>query len=105
MDKGKEWTQTPTNIPNPNVPKKNHFYAFRFRGDQEKSLDVFNDMLQVFSVNVYALLDLVYTLSFVTLLVAMNFEVLHDVSNEPFSVSILLGDFILVKRVYWGCPE
>ena len=40
-------------------------------------------MLQVFSVNVYALLDLGATLSFVTPLVTRKFDVLSDVFIEP----------------------
>ena len=39
------------------------------RGEQKSSLDVMNGILQVFSVNVYVLLDPGATLSFVTPLV------------------------------------
>ena len=41
-------------------------------------------MLQVFSVNVYDLLDPGATLFFVTPLVARKFDVLPDVLIEPF---------------------
>ena len=41
-------------------------------------------ILQVFSINVYALLDPSATLSFVTPLVAMKFEILPKVLKEPF---------------------
>ena len=47
-------------------PKKNHFYALRSRGEQESSHNVVTDMFQVFSIDVYALLDPGATLSFVT---------------------------------------
>ena len=57
MAKGKESTQDPTNTPSPNAPKKNRFYALHSRGDQEDSPDVVTGMLQVLSINVYALLD------------------------------------------------
>ena len=55
--------------PNPDAPKKNNLYVLRSRGDQEDSPDVFTCMLQVFSINVYALLDTGATLLFVTPLV------------------------------------
>ena len=38
-------------------PKKNHFYALRSRGEQDTSPDVMTDMLNVFSIDVYALID------------------------------------------------
>ena len=41
-------------------------------------------MLQLFSVNVYELLDTGATLYFVTTLVSGNFDVLPDVLIEPF---------------------
>ena len=40
-------------------------------------------MLQVFSINVYALLG--ETLSFLTFLVAMKLDMVLDVLDEPFS--------------------
>ena len=60
-------------------------------------------MLQVFSVNFYALLDLGATLSFVTLLVARMFDILPDVLIEPFSVCTPMVDSIIPKRVYRKC--
>ena len=51
-------------------PKKNRFYALRSKGEQERSPDVVTGMLQVFFIDVYALLDLGATLSLVTPLVA-----------------------------------
>ncbi|XP_069148089.1 uncharacterized protein [Solanum lycopersicum] len=42
--------------------KKNRFYAFRSRGEQEISPDVVTGMLKVFFVGVYALLALLYQL-------------------------------------------
>ena len=43
-------------------PKKNRFYALHSRGKKESSPDVVTDMLEVFSLNVCALLDLCATL-------------------------------------------
>ena len=65
-------------------PKKNHFYALRSRGEQETSPDVLNDMLKVFSIDAYALLDPGATLSFVTPLVAKKYEILPDIFHLTF---------------------
>ena len=56
-------------------PKKNQFYALRSRGEQESSPDVVTGMLQVFSIDVYALLDMGATLSFINLLIARKFDI------------------------------
>ena len=58
------------------APKKNYFYALRSRGERQTSPDVVTGMLKVFSIDVYALLDLGSTLSFVTPLIAKKFEIL-----------------------------
>ena len=51
------------------APKKNWFYALCPRGEQETSPDVVTGMLEVFSADVYALLDPGANLSFVTPLI------------------------------------
>lgn len=61
-------------------------------------------MLQVFSIDIYILLEPSATLSFVTTFVAMKFEILLDVLEEPFLVSTLIGDSVVAKRVYRSCP-
>ena len=48
-------------------------------------------MLQEFSTSVYALLDLGSTLSFLTPLLALTFEILPEVLHDPV-VSTLLGE-------------
>lgn len=50
----------------------------------------------MFSIDVYALLHHDLTFSFVTPLVAVRFNF--------FLVSTIVGDFVLVKRFYKGCP-
>ena len=52
--------------------KNNHLYALCSRGEQETSPDVVTDMLKVFSIDVYVLLDPDATLSFVPPLVAKS---------------------------------
>ena len=61
-------------------------------------------MLQVFSLNVYDLLDPGATLSFDTPLVARKFDILPDILNEPFMVTTLVGKLVVAKRVYRSCP-
>ena len=61
-------------------------------------------LLQVFSINVYALLDHSATLYFETFKVAMNFNVLPDVLIESFSIITLVGDSVVANRFYRSCP-
>ena len=56
-------------------------------------------MLQVFYVNVYALLDPGASLYFVIPLVARKFDVLPDVLVKPFLVCTAMGDSVVAKRV------
>ncbi|KAG5572875.1 hypothetical protein H5410_062641 [Solanum commersonii] len=67
------------------------------------SPDVVTGMIQIFNFDVYALLDPGASLSFVTLYVAMNFDVLPEKLLEPFSVSTPVGESILADRVYRDC--
>ena len=83
---------------NVNVPKKNHFYAVRFRGEQDISPDMVTVMLKLFSIDVYALIDPNATLSFVTALVARQYDILPDILNEPFSVTKPSGLFSCSKN-------
>ena len=84
--------------------KRNCFYALKARGEQKKSPNVVKGMLQVFSVNVYALPDPGAALSIVTPLVARKFDVLPNVLIEPFSVRTLTSYFVVAKKVYRKCP-
>ena len=49
---------------NVDAPRKNRFYTLLSRDEQESSPDVVTCMLQVFSINVYAILDLSATCLF-----------------------------------------
>ena len=61
-------------------------------------------MLQVFSINIYALKDPSASLSFIIPLVSMKFDILLNIFYQPFSVSTSMDDSILVNRVYKGFP-
>ena len=87
MSQRRENAQAQASAPNPDAPKKNLFYALQSQGDQESSSDVVTSVLQLFSVDVYALLDAGDRLSFVTPLLSMKFEILPDILDKPFSVS------------------
>ena len=52
------------------APKTTRFHALRSRGEKKTSPNVVNGMLKIFTLDVYALLDLGFTLSFITPLVA-----------------------------------
>ena len=56
-------------------------------------------MLQLFSLDVYALLDPGDRLSFVTPLLSMKFEILPDILDKHFLVSTQVVDFVVVNRV------
>ena len=61
-------------------------------------------MLQVFSTSVYALLDPGFTLSSVTPLLALTFEILPEVLHDPIVVSTHLGENVRTDRVYKDLP-
>uniref|UniRef100_M1DX31 Gag-pol polyprotein n=1 Tax=Solanum tuberosum TaxID=4113 RepID=M1DX31_SOLTU len=94
---GREVKQVPPSGSNSDAPKNNNLYALQSRGDQESSPNVVG-MLQVFSIDVYALLDPGATLSFVTPFVAMKFEMLPEEFLEPFSMSTPVGDSDSIKE-------
>ena len=55
-------------------------------------------MIKVFILDVYALLDLGASLSFVTLYVANKFKILLEKLCEPLYVSTPIGESIIVKE-------
>ncbi|KAH0725447.1 hypothetical protein KY284_001312 [Solanum tuberosum] len=76
----------------------------RVRQDQEDSPDVVTSTLRVFNLDVYALLDPRATLSFVTPYIVINFNISPETLSEPFSISTLVGDPVIARRVYINCP-
>ena len=71
--------------------KRNMFYALKGGEEQEKSADVVTAMLHVFSTSIYALLNIGSILFFVTLLLALIFELFLEVLHDPSVVSTPLG--------------
>ncbi|KAH0669048.1 hypothetical protein KY289_023541 [Solanum tuberosum] len=71
--------------------------------NSKDSPDVVTGMIQVFDSNVYALLDLGASLSFVTPYVAMIFDVIPEQLSEPFSVStpVDMVDFDVILSMDW----
>ncbi|KAH0672236.1 hypothetical protein KY284_023323 [Solanum tuberosum] len=62
------------------------------------------DTLRVFDLDVYALLDPRATLSFVSPLTVVKFNVSPETLSEPFSVSTPVGDPVIARRVYKNYP-
>ena len=69
------------------------------REAQKKSANVDDGNLLVFSFPVYALLDLVSTLSMVAPIVANQFDLLPEILHEPFLVSTPIGDNVNASGV------
>ncbi|XP_069152730.1 uncharacterized protein [Solanum lycopersicum] len=77
MSQRRENAQAQASAPNPDAPKKNLFYALQSQGDQESSSDVVTSVLQLFSVDVYALLDAGREIDF-------DIDILPDI--QPISI-------------------
>ena len=73
---------------NVDPPNKNHFYSILSMGLHESSPDIITSMVQVFSINVYALLYSGATLSFVTPLITSKFYIFPSIVNDPFMVTL-----------------
>lgn len=73
-------------------------------GISKRVSDIFTGMSEVFSINVYDLLDNGNTLSFLTPLVAKKFDLFFDALAETFSVTTLAGDSVVVRRVFKSFP-
>ncbi|XP_070029151.1 uncharacterized protein [Nicotiana sylvestris] len=79
------------------------FYAMSGCQTVETSPDVVTGILTVQSHDVYALIDPDSTLSYVTPFVAIEFGIEPDQLHEPFLVSTLVGESIMVARVSRDC--
>ncbi|KAG5590983.1 hypothetical protein H5410_041497 [Solanum commersonii] len=69
---------------------ENYLYAMASR--KEKLSDVVTSMFKVFSMDVYALLDLGASLCFVTLYVVIRLSTFPEQLLKPLSVSKLIGE-------------
>ncbi|XP_070057068.1 uncharacterized protein [Nicotiana tomentosiformis] len=83
---------------------RNRLYALAGRQDTEAHGDVVTCMLTVFTFDVYALMDLGSTLSYVTPYIAKQFGIEPEKLCEPFEVSTLFGESVIARRIYRGCP-
>lgn len=101
--KGQDKGSGQASCSNIDAQKKNRFYSLLSRGEQEISPNVVNDMLQLFSIDPYALLDLGATLYFVTTLIASTFYIFPDILDKPLMLT-LIGDPVIAKKVYKNCP-
>ena len=79
---------------------ENRIYAINVRLEPENSPDVVTSMIKLFTFDVQSLLDPGSSLSFVTLYVANQFEILSNKLSKLFYVSTPVGESILVERVY-----
>ena len=61
-------------------------------------------MLYIFQFDVYALLDPGSSFSYVTPLIAVNFEMSPEIIPKPILISTLVGDSIVAQKVYKKCP-
>ncbi|XP_070050429.1 uncharacterized protein [Nicotiana tomentosiformis] len=84
------------------IDPQNRIYALGGRHNQESSPNVVTGILSVSSYDVYALVDLGSTLSYVTLLVASKFGIEPELI-KPFEVSTPVGDPVIARRVYKDC--
>ena len=61
-------------------------------------------MLRIFQFNLYALLDPGSSFSYVTRLIAVNFEMSPEIIPEPILVSTPVGYWIVAQKEYKKCP-
>lgn len=68
------------------------------------SPDIVIGMLHVIYLDIYVVLDMGSNLSFVTLLIIMNFRVSPESFSESLSVSTLIGVLVIARQVYRNFP-
>ena len=85
-------------------PKKNHFYKLRSSGEKDSSLDMVTCMLEVFSIDTYALVDPGNKLSSISFFMGKKFNNFPDFLNEPLMVTTPVVELVIAKRVYRNFP-
>ncbi|XP_075076520.1 uncharacterized protein LOC142163162 [Nicotiana tabacum] len=83
---------------------RNRLYALADRQDTEARGDVVTGMLTIFTFDAYALIDPGSTLSYVTPYIAKKFGIEPEKLCEPFEVSTLVGESVIARYIYKGCP-
>ncbi|XP_070020618.1 uncharacterized protein [Nicotiana sylvestris] len=83
---------------------RNRLYALADCQDTEARGDVVIGMLTIFTFDVYALIDPGSTLSYVTPYIANKFGIEPEKLCEPFEVSTPVGESIIARCIYRGCP-
>ncbi|XP_059294542.1 uncharacterized protein LOC132047526 [Lycium ferocissimum] len=84
---------------------QNRLYALTGRQDTEARTDVVTGTLTVFTVEVYALIDPGSTLPYETPYVAKKFGIELEKLHEPFEVPTPVGESVIARRIYRGCPK
>ncbi|XP_075096565.1 uncharacterized protein LOC107786335 [Nicotiana tabacum] len=74
------------------------------RHDTEARGDVVTGMLTIFTFDVYALIDPGSTLYYVTPYIAKKFGIKPEKLCEPFEVSTPVGESVIARYIYRGCP-
>ncbi|XP_075096267.1 uncharacterized protein LOC142174380 [Nicotiana tabacum] len=83
---------------------RNRLYALADRQDTEARGDVVTGMLTIFTFDVYALIDPGSTLSYITPYIAKKFGIEPEKLCEPFKVSTPVGESVIARYIYKGCP-
>ncbi|XP_070057007.1 uncharacterized protein [Nicotiana tomentosiformis] len=83
---------------------RNRLYVLAGRQDIEARGNVVTGMLTVFTFDVYALMDPGSTLSYVTPYLAKKFGIEPKKLYEPFEVSTPVGELVIARCIYRGCP-
>ncbi|XP_075103258.1 uncharacterized protein LOC142177970 [Nicotiana tabacum] len=83
---------------------RNRLYALADHQDTKARGDVITGMLTIFTFDVYALTDSGSTLSYVIPYVAKKFGIEPKKLCEPFEVSTPVGESIIARCIYRGCP-
>ncbi|XP_070025810.1 uncharacterized protein [Nicotiana sylvestris] len=83
---------------------RNRLYALADRQDTDARGDVVIGMLIIFTFDVYALIDPGFTLSYVTPYIAKKSGIEPEKLCEPFEVSTLVGESVIARCIYRGCP-
>ncbi|XP_075092520.1 uncharacterized protein LOC142172747 [Nicotiana tabacum] len=83
---------------------RNRLYALADRQDIEARGDVVTGTLTIFTFDVYTLIDPGSTLSYVTPYIAKKFGIEPEKLCEPFEVSTPVGESVIARYIYKGCP-